>query len=50
MNKTLFTDSNSTRVQYARHNVKGNSNTGFYMFIVTLVTVGAWSLSVILSH
>lgn len=36
--------------QYDRHGVTTKSYTGFYMFLVAVVTVGGWAASVILSH
>jgi hypothetical protein len=40
----------SSRVQYARHGVKGQSYAGFYLFLVSIVGIGGWALSVIISH
>lgn len=37
-------------VQYSRHGVKGQSYAGFYMFLVAVVSAGAWAASVILTH
>jgi hypothetical protein len=53
MNATLKNgkyNDGSTKVQYARHGVKGQSYAGFYMFLVALVGAGGWALSVIISH
>lgn len=43
-------NSGRDNVQYSRHGVKGQSYAGFYMFLVAVVSAGAWAFSVILSH
>ena len=53
---TLYTSNDNGRlgkvdiIERTNTRYEKQSNAGFYMFLVVLVTVGAWAASVIISH